>query len=289
MIPIGLGAGVYKKPEQLSNDFLACAAESATMGSDTLLARKGNPDPTYYFDEKTGNSYNAVGLRGEGTKITAQWLPDVKGRLYGANKRLRQSLAPTKPGDMREMLNQLAIMPFRTLVDQYEFNAACPNHRDGEKLHDVLVCDPIALRELLEETKGFGLKREQRALKIAPDTEEDMLRRIFDLCEEFDIGAIVSSNTRRVSTPVVDGKAMISVAFCGQAGTALLEPGIAQMKLLAKIREEYRSKMRLIGCGGISQGGHARRYEEAGADELQIVTGYLQYGPRVFEEILVGM
>jgi dihydroorotate dehydrogenase len=189
---------------------------------------------------------------------------------------------------MKKMLEQTAFNPLRTTVDQYEFNAACPNHRDGERLHPVLVCDPAALRELLEETKEFGLSRQQRSLKIAPETGEDMLRRVFDLCEEFEIGAIVSSNTRRVPTPVVDGKPVISVEFCGEAGKALLEPGITQMKALAKLREERRSSMKLIGCGGIATGEDARRYEEAGADELQIVTGYLKYGPRVFEEVLMG-
>lgn len=288
MFGIGLGAGVVKGTTHLTDELLSCPATFFLWGSSTLLHREGNKEPTYYYDEETGASYNAIGLKNFGADAASNMAEEVWTKAEKADKKVRMSLAPTGPGTLRATLIRTAITPLRTMFE-YEFNAACPNHREGDHLHEILACDRHALRELLEETRGFGLTPSQTALKIAPDTSEDMLRQTLDLCLEFGIGKIVSSNTRKVQTPVVNGKPMISVDFCGQAGTPLLETGLKQMALLAKIREEKKAKILLTACGGISQGVHARRYQEAGADEAQVVTAYLKFGGRVFEDIYVGL
>ena len=288
MFKIGLGAGVVKGPSHLTADLLACPASFVVWGSNTEFEREGNPDPTYYYDEETGASYNAIGLKNSGSEKVPSMFKEMARLAEEADKKLRISLAPTGPGSLRKSLMRTVITPLRTALE-YELNAACPNHREGDHLHEVLACDPQALRELLEETHGFQLMSSQTALKIAPDTDEDMLRRTIDLCIEFDIGGLVSSNTRKVPAPVVDGKPMISVDFCGQAGAPLLEDGLKQMATLAKIRKERGAKLKLTACGGISEGVHAKRYEEAGADEAQVVTGFLQFGGRVFEDIYIGM
>ncbi len=285
---IGIGAGVLKHEAHLTQDLLDCPASFLTFGSYTLLERAGNGDPTYYFDEATQTSYNAIGLKNPGAAAAAEMIPVLSQRIHDAGKRFQLSLAPTKPGELRQMLNIVTLMPLRALVDKYKFNAACPNHRDGEKLHDVLARDPVALRELLEETVGAALRPSQKALKIAPETDEETLRQIVDLCVEFGIGHIVSGNTRKVATPVIHGKKMISVDFCGQAGAAILEAGIAQMKLLAKICEERKATLKLTACGGGSRGEHMRRYEDAGADELQVVTAFIEYKAKIFQDMLIG-
>jgi dihydroorotate dehydrogenase len=285
---IGLGAGVLKNESDLTDDLLACPAAFLTFGSYTLLERAGNKDPTYYFDEATQTSYNAIGLKNPGVAVAADIIPAISKRVHKAKKRFRLSLAPTAPGHLHKMLQQTAIMPLRRLVDQYEFNAACPNHNEGKHLHEVLSRDPKALRGLLEETKGFALEARQKALKIAPDTDEEMLRRTIDLCIEFGIGSIVSGNTHKVGTPFIGGKPMISVPFCGQGGTALLESSIKQMKLLAKIRKERKAPIKLVACGGISTGEHVRRYEDAGADEGQVATAFIQYKAKIFQDILIA-
>lgn len=286
---IGLGAGIVKEPAHLTDDLLACPASFVVWGSITALHREGNPEPNYYQDDETGASYNAIGLKNPGAAAAASMVKEMSAKAEEVGKKLRASFAPTGPGSLRAALTHLAIMPYRTLIDRSEFNAACPNHREGEKLHDVLACDPVALRELLEETRGFYLEPGQKALKIAPDTSEDMLRRTVDLCQEFEIGSIVSGNTRKMRTPVVDDTPTISVEYCGLGGAPLLAANLKQIELLARIREERGAKLILTACGGASTGEHARQYQDAGADELEIVTGYLRFGGRVFQDAYLGL
>ena len=182
-----------------------------------------------------------------------------------------------------EPLGDSNIKMIRQYIDEVEVNAACPNHRGGKGLHPVLAHDPKALEELMAETENFQL---QKAIKIAPSMKESSLNSVMELCTQFRFSTIVSGNTL-LGNSTIDGEQRLSVDKGGQAGTILLDIGVSQIKHLAPLCREQHIK--LIACGGVLSAEAFIEYDNVGADEVQIATGFMQYGPKIFQDIYTAL
>lgn len=282
---IGLAAGMIKTLTQMEQSrSLLDLASHITFGSFTLELREGNKEPTYYFDDKTQNSINAVGLTNQGLESFLIYdLPHLIEIFHKKGVSIRISLAPLGPGDLTKMCTMLNQSPLRQYIDEVEVNAACPNHRGSKGLHAVLAHDTKALKELMAETEHLEL---QRAIKLAPEMKESSLSSVVELCTQFGFSTIVSGNTL-LGSSTIDGKQRLSVDKGGQAGAILLDIGVGQINYLAPLCKEGHIK--LIACGGVLSTRAFIEYDNVGADEVQIATGFMQYGPKIFQDILTAL
>lgn len=281
---VGIAAGMIKSAEHIQPE-LAGFVRFITFGSFTLDKREGNKEPVYYFDDATNTSINAIGLKNEGlAHFLAHELPKIIEIAKQTGFKICISLAPLQHGDLKKMFAMANRSEYLKDVHRIEINAACPNHREGQDLQPVLAYDPVAIRLLLEETKGSAIPK---ALKIAPDTTEETLRAIVELCIKYGIDYIVSGNTRRQSS-LFNGQQKLSVTHGGAAGAPLLESGVAQVAQLKLIIREFPVILRpaIIGCGGIMNASALRAYKDAGAIEAQVATLYYQYGVRGVQDLL---
>lgn len=285
-VKIGIGAGVVKHLRDFEGEWglniLRSPAEFITVGSITRHARVGNPEPRYYFDQDSRTSWNSVGLRGDGFKVFLRQLPKLKMLCDAHHKELRLSISPIETHEIRSMIrDDLSWLPENCSIALLEINAACPNLWG----HGVIARDERALKNLLEEVCEESINF-PIGLKIAPDTDIEMLKRIIDLAQIYNVSALVSGNTRLVDTPNDEQKIpRIGMPKCGMAGASILESGIRQIEALAEIRSAAASNVRLIACGGIMSGNDLRRYIDVGADEAQLVTAALEYGGKIFQDV----
>lgn len=285
---IGVGAGILKHVRDLTTDFgkniLRSPADFITIGSITKEAREGNPEPRYYYDTETGTSWNSVGLRGDGFGAFMHELSALHALCAEGNKELRLSISPVNAGEVSSMIREgLSQLNSECGISLLELNAACPNLWG----HGVIARDRDALTNLLEELSVESVQF-PIALKIAPDTETEMLKLILDLTYTYGISAIVSGNTRMVDTPRDDkGALRLGMPRCGMAGASIAEGGIRQMERLAELKAKTSSSIKLIACGGIYNGAVLERYIDAGAHETQVVTGVLERGGKFFQELLL--
>ena len=288
MIEIGLAAGFIKNQKHLEeSELLKSAADFITFGSFTEDAHTGNPEPREkeYMD---GKAYvNAINLENPGVRAAMGFMDELQTQMDAVGKRVRISLAPTRPGSLRTMLFQTAVMPDRLKIEQ-EYNLACPNHREGGKLHEILAHSPRAVRDVLEETRGFAI--DATAVKIAPDTKPEVLAKICELCVEFRITKIVSGNTRKIKVPVVDGQPLLhkSIKYCGLSGEPLVESGMKQVATLRQIITDRGYNLKIDACGGISTGAIFKGYLDSGADGAQLGTAYTirtKSKARIFSDI----
>lgn len=277
IFPVGIAAGMIREAKHIEPG-LEHLATSITFGSFTPEKRMGNPEPVFWFDEVTEKSINAVNLKNNGLpSFLDDELPLIAARLNGSQCAIEVSLAPLASGDLKTMCDMLMTHPLRTHITRVEFNAACPNHRGPHGLHPVLAYDAVAVRMLLEETAGLtGIKK---ALKIAPRTSPDVLTEILRLTLEYDIDAIVSSNTL-FGDAFAHGKPVLSVPQGGHGGLPLLRDSVEQMFLLRLLRDERKDvrHLTLIGCGGIMNPPGLRAHRSAGADSAQVATLYYRFG-----------
>jgi dihydroorotate dehydrogenase len=290
MIPIGIAAGMIKSTSEFNRyPGLETQVQHVTFGSFTNGPWVGNKEPTFWYDDETGNSINAVGLTNNGLEwFLTENLPGLV-RVFGATKgtcKLRVSLAPRETGDLERMSSHLNTSPWCGVIDEVEINAACPNHRGEAGLHAVLAYDPVAVEILLAETIGLTLPK---ALKIAPETPKETLEEIVKLCAQYHIQTIVSGNTKRGSS-VIRGAQRLSVDQGGRAGNCLLVPGLRQVEALLRLcaKQHVTAGVRIIGCGGVMNASAAHRYADAGADAVQVGTLFYQFGQRGIGDLLVA-
>jgi dihydroorotate dehydrogenase len=72
----------------------------------------------------------------------------------------------------------------------------------------------------------------------------------------------------------------------GLSGKPLFEPSTA---MLAKVKAALGDSKALIGVGGVDSAACARAKLDAGADLVQLYTGYVYKGPGLIGEILDGL
>jgi dihydroorotate dehydrogenase len=113
-------------------------------------------------------------------------------------------------------------------------------------------------------------------LKIAPDLSLSDLEQVIATSEEHGIAGIIATNT------TLD-HAAIPTAL-DQAGG--LSGGPVREKSTELVRAiTARSRLPVIASGGISDAESAREKLEAGAQLLQVYTGYVYRGPGLLREI----
>jgi dihydroorotate dehydrogenase len=122
------------------------------------------------------------------------------------------------------------------------------------------------------------------AVKLAPDMTAEQ---IVSCCEsllsrEFD--GVIATNTT-IDRPLVASHSFAEEAG-GLSGAPLSEKSC---EVLRCIKAEVGERMPIIGVGGIMSADHAQRRLSAGADLLQIYTGFIYKGPSLIEEILAGV
>lgn len=284
---IGLAAGMIKSYRQLEGSIgLIDMASHITFGSFTLSEHEGNPEPTYWFNNETNSSINAVGLDNKGLlAFLIDDLQQIANVCEDSITKIRISLAPLAYGDLTKMVTVLNLLPERlkNAIFEIEINAACPNHKMVDQRHETLSHDPDALNNLMLEAKPLDMRK---AIKISPNMERSHLNRLIQCCLVYGFSTIVSGNTLPRSA-FINGEQRLSVERGGQGGAILFEPGVHQVKYLAphcKANNIY-----LIGCGGILSHEHYRAYCEAGADEAQLATGFAEYGPNIFRDLHVEL
>ena len=151
-----------------------------------------------------------------------------------------------------------------------ELNVSSPNTPGLRELQEAAQLDAL-LRALRTERAGKPL-----LVKIAPDLELSALDELIAICESNEVSGIIATNT------TVDHSAIPAAADeqGGLSGAPLREKSTAVIRHLAS-----RTRLPVIGCGGIFDAISARAKIEAGASLLQIYTGFVYRGPGLLREL----
>ena len=144
----------------------------------------------------------------------------------------------------------------------------------GEAFESLLSAI-VSERERLSDVND---KRVPLAVKLAPDLEPDDVRRIGDTLVARGVDAAVATNTTLSREGVNPRRRKQSG---GLSGRPLLERSTS---VLALLREHVGDALALIGVGGVMDAEGARAKVEAGADLIQIYTGFVYRGPALIRE-----
>jgi dihydroorotate dehydrogenase (fumarate) len=281
---LGNAAGFIKTDGLLLDNILRSPATDVTLGSYTLDARAGNPEPNYW-DAEDGTSINALGLPNIGMRDGSLAIAELVSKIKSAGKRARVSIAGFSP----EEYYLLAHYALKALhVDEIEVNLGCPNVREGEKYHPILSYSTELVTAILSSVHRACAESggPRFAVKVSP-YEPGFLRTIAGIVAERNnwISSVVTTNTFPNGLFFEDGRRVLSVPQGGIAGTALRGIALGQVDQFTQALKG--TGVNVIGVGGISRGQDVVNMREAGASGIQIGTAFGKEKAKIFADILV--
>jgi dihydroorotate dehydrogenase len=275
--PVGLAAGFDKNGVAIPA-WAALGFGFVEIGTVTAKAQPGNPKPRIFRYPGQEALINRLGFNNDGADAVA-------GRL----QRLRESPEsvrgwPAIPVGIN--IGKSKITPIEQAVEDYlySFRLLAP-HADYIVLN-VSSPNTPGLRSLQEhdalEQLLRAIRRENETarkpvlLKIAPDLSLSELEQVITACEQNAIAGIIATNT------TLDHSAIPSAhdQTGGLSGRPLSEKSTEFVRAIT-----LRSQLPVIASGGISDAASAREKLEAGAQLLQVYTGYVYRGPGLLREI----
>jgi dihydroorotate dehydrogenase len=271
--PVGLAAGFDKNGVAIPA-WAALGFGFVEIGTVTAKAQPGNPKPRIFRYSDQQALINRLGFNNHGADAVADRL-----------KKLRESGGwPAIPVGIN--LGKSKITPIEQAVEDYLYsfrllapladyvvlNVSSPNTPGLRSLQEHAALEQL-LRAIRRENETA---RKPVLLKIAPDLSLSELEQIITACEEHAIAGIIATNTTLDHSAIPSARDQTG----GLSGRPLREKSTEFVRAITS-----RSQLPVIASGGISDAASAREKLEAGAQLLQVYTGYVYRGPGLLREI----
>jgi dihydroorotate dehydrogenase len=117
-------------------------------------------------------------------------------------------------------------------------------------------------------------------LKISPDESSETLKTIIDAVQEFSISGLIVSNT------TIDKSLLKDTSFINESGGLSGEPIFHKSTQLIHSIKKIDPSIPIIGVGGVIDKNGFIKKLDAGADLVQIYTGFILKGPNIISELL---
>lgn len=275
--PVGLAAG-FDKNAVLYNELANFGFGFIEIGTVTPKAQAGNPKKRLFRLKNDKGIINRMGFNNEGLEAAINQLKKNKGKLIiGGNIGKNTQ---TKPEDYTKDYLECfyALHPY---VDYFVLNVSCPNVGSHAKLNDKDY-----LEELIEAVKKANLTFEKQKpilLKIAPDLNTTQLDEIIELVKTTNLDGVIASNTSVDRSGLKATKAQLeAIGNGGLSGQPIKEKSTKVIKYLS---EKSNKAFPIIGVGGVHSAEDALEKIKAGADLIQVYTGFIYEGPSLIKQI----
>jgi dihydroorotate dehydrogenase len=280
--PLGLAAGFDKNGDYL--DALgALGFAHIEVGTVTPRAQPGNPKPRLFRIPGRQALVNRMGFNNKGVDHLVRMLArshyrGIRGISIGKN-------ADT-PMDKAEADYVLCLRKVYPYADYVAVNISSPN---TERLRELQASDGLhrVVGALLEArhalSQQFG-KRVPLLVKIAPDLDKEQIASFAHALRQLDLDGVIATNT---STNLQEfAHALPANQQGGLSGAPLHCQSVA---VIAQLRAALGPDYPIIGVGGIVSAEGALESVKAGANLLQIYTGFALHGPSLIVQILAAM
>lgn len=270
--PVGLAAG-FDKDAKLFNELSDFGFGFIEIGTLTPKPQPGNPKKRLFRLKADQAIINRMGFNNGGVEEAVERLKKNNGVLIGGN------IGKNKVTPNEEAVNDY-ILAFNALFDHVDYfvvNVSSPNTPNLRALQDK---EPLT--KLLNTLQTLNAEKEAPKpilLKIAPDLNEDQLTDIIDIVGDAGIAGVIATNTTIGREGLKDDN---QDETGGLSGKPLTDRSTEVIRFLA---EKSNKAFPIIGVGGIHSADDAMAKLEAGADLVQLYTGFIYEGPALIKAI----
>ncbi|WP_430462678.1 quinone-dependent dihydroorotate dehydrogenase [Thalassolituus sp. LLYu03] len=274
--PVGLAAGLDKNGDYI-DAFARLGFGFIEIGTITPRPQPGNPKPRLFRIPERRAIINRMGFNNKGVdhlveRVKAAKYKGVLGINIGKNF---DTPVENATSDYLKCLDK--VYEHATYVTVNISSPNTPGLRTlqfGDSLKQLL--DPIKARQL-ELATEFGYK--PVFVKIAPDMDENEVSMVAETLVNSGIDGVIATNTT-LSREGVSGLRFGSEAG-GLSGAPLEELATETVTSLCKA---LNGRLPVIGVGGILDGQGAADKINAGAQLVQVYSGFIYRGPQLVAE-----
>jgi dihydroorotate dehydrogenase len=273
---VGLAAGLDKNGRCIDG-LGAMGFGFIEVGTVTPKGQPGNPKPRMFRLPQAQALINRLGFNNEGLEA---FLANVRrARSFRANG-----------GILGLNIGKNAVTPIENAVDDYlagltgvfphadyiTVNISSPNTKNLRALQSDEALD--ALLGTLTEHKALLEQQQARRvpmfLKIAPDLDDDQIGVIAATLKRHGVDGVIATNTT-IARDAVKGLPHADETG-GLSGAPVRE---ASNRVVQALRQALGKGFPIIGVGGVMSAEDARAKIAAGADLVQVYTGFIYGGP----------
>jgi len=270
--PVGLAAG-FDKNAQLYEELTSFGFGFIEIGTVTPKPQSGNPKKRLFRLVEDSAIINRMGFNNVGVEEVVKNLKKNKSTLIGGNI-----------GKNKITPNYLAINDYVTsfnmlfdFVDYFVVNVSSPN---TPNLRDLQEKEPLTklINSLISINRNKN-KPKPILLKIAPDLNNNQLLDIISIVKDTGLDGIIATNTTINRDNL---KSLNKNELGGLSGKPLTSRSTEVIKFISK---NSNKTIPIIGVGGINSVADALEKFDAGADLIQIYTGFIYEGPNLIRSI----
>jgi dihydroorotate dehydrogenase len=277
--PLGLAAGFDKNGDYL--DALGALGFShIELGTVTPRPQPGNPKPRMFRIPSTGALVNRMGFNNKGVD---HLLARLAGSAYAGIRGISIGKNFDTPIENAASDYVTCLRKAYTHADYIAVNVSSPN---TARLRELQARDSLqrlvgALFEERVKLEARHGKHVPLLVKIAPNLAADEVAMLATTLRALAVEGVIATNT---STDLSSLGAAWPEAQGGGLSGAPLHP--LSLRVIRQLRAHMGPSFPIIGVGGIVSAASALATLNAGADLIQVYTGFAYRGHRLLEEIL---
>lgn len=275
--PVGLAAGMDKNA-RLIDEWFFMGFGFVEIGTVTPRPQAGNPKPRLFRLPEDQALINRMGFNNDGAEKISQRLrshysPVIVGGNIGKNKETPNDRADE---DYRECFEELY-----DHVDYFVVNVSSPN---TPGLRELQEREPLTrLLRNLQELNQTKSEPRPILLKIAPDLTNAQLDDIVEIVNDSGIAGLIATNTTIAREPLKTSKVEVdAIGAGGLSGKPLKD---RSNEVIRYLREKAGPDLPIIGVGGIHSADDAIEKLKAGANLIQVYSGFVYEGPGLIKQI----
>ncbi len=269
---LGIAAGLDKDGE-----FIDCLAALGVgfieVGTVTPVKQAGNPKPRLFRNRKHKSLLNRLGFNNKGVESLVE------------NLKKRSSTIPVgvSIGKNFDTPNEQAYRDYLFCMEKvYQYssyiaiNISSPNTKELRDLSNKEFLKDLIVK--IKEKQNLLSKSFDYVpifIKISPDENNQALEEICKCILDYKIDGIISSNTTIKHTD--------KNGYGGLSGLPLKDKATEKLKFIKNI---VGNRIPIIASGGVMSASDYLEKINAGADLVQVYTGFIFEGPKLIQDIL---
>ncbi|MCF6297482.1 MAG: quinone-dependent dihydroorotate dehydrogenase [Flavobacteriaceae bacterium] len=271
--PVGLAAG-FDKNAMLFDEFSNFGFGFVEIGTVTPKPQSGNPKKRLFRLIEDKAIINRMGFNNDGVKVIVERLKKRNSEIIIGGNIGKNKITPNENAVDDYLICFKALFD---VVDYFVVNVSSPNTPNLRALQDK---EPLTnLLNSLQEENNKKENSKPILLKIAPDLTDEQLLDIIDIVSITKIAGVVATNTTILREGLQSDK---KNETGGLSGKPVAKRSTEVIRFLAK---NSNKSFPIIGVGGIYSAKDAQEKLDAGADLIQLFSGFIYEGPSLVKKI----
>lgn len=280
--PLGLAAGLDKNAECI-DAFGQMGFGFIEVGTVTPRPQLGNDKPRIFRLPQSEAIINRMGFNNKGVDYLVE---NVKNASYKGVLGINIGKNKDTPNEQGKDDYVHCMRKVYAHASYITVNISSPN---TPGLRDLQFGD--ALFDLLQSVKNEQLDLQAQYdkyvplfVKIAPDMDSVAVQQVAETLLKSQMDGVIATNTT-LDRSLVQGQRYADEA----GGLSGLPVRDKSTEVLRQLRLAVGTKLPIIGVGGINDAQSAQEKLAAGANLLQVYTGFIYHGPALIKQIVTSL